>query len=137
MIAALTSAAWTWAMLLMFGFGGLGFAVFSVARRVGRKATAERWKGEPTSPASAARRSLAVAGYQDLRVGDHVAFLDSIGKDECVIDDEGVIEALSGGEALVNWGWGKTWSQRKCLEVTRPEGRRISSRESPPPRESR
>jgi hypothetical protein len=131
------SDASTWAMMMLsFGFGGLGFAVFSVAERVGRRAAAERWKEEPTSPASAAR-SLAVAGYQDLKVGDHVAFLDSIGKDECVIDDEGEIEALSGGEALVNWGWGKTWSQRKCLEVTRPEGRRISSRESPPPRESR
>jgi hypothetical protein len=31
-------------MMLGFGFGGLGFAVFSVAERVGRRAGAEWWK---------------------------------------------------------------------------------------------
>jgi hypothetical protein len=36
MTAALTSDASTWAMLLMFGFGGLGFAAFSVGMKVGQ-----------------------------------------------------------------------------------------------------
>jgi hypothetical protein len=42
---ALTSEASTWAML-MFGFGGLGFAAFSVGMKVGQIAEAAWWKGK-------------------------------------------------------------------------------------------
>jgi hypothetical protein len=37
------SEASTWA-ILMLGFGGLGFAAFSVAERIGQRAAAEWWK---------------------------------------------------------------------------------------------
>jgi hypothetical protein len=37
------SEASTWVML-MLGFGGLGFATFSVAERIGQRAAAEWWK---------------------------------------------------------------------------------------------
>jgi hypothetical protein len=37
------SEASTWAKL-MLGFGGLGFAAFSVAERMGQSAAAEWWK---------------------------------------------------------------------------------------------
>jgi hypothetical protein len=37
------SEASTWVML-MLGFGGLGFATFSVAERIGQRAGAEWWK---------------------------------------------------------------------------------------------
>ena len=43
--AALTSEAWTWAMLLMLGFSGVGYAAFSIAERFGRRGAAEWWKG--------------------------------------------------------------------------------------------
>ena len=42
---ALTSEALTWAML-MLGFGGLGFAAFSVGMKVGQIAEAAWWKGK-------------------------------------------------------------------------------------------
>ena len=42
---ALTSEASTWAML-MLGFGGLGFAAFSVGMKVGQIAEAVWWKGK-------------------------------------------------------------------------------------------
>ena len=42
---ALTSEASTWAML-MLGFGGLGFAAFSVGMKVGQIAEAAWWKGK-------------------------------------------------------------------------------------------
>jgi hypothetical protein len=42
---ALTSEASTWAMLLT-GFGGLGFAAFSVGMKVGQIAEAAWWKGK-------------------------------------------------------------------------------------------
>ena len=44
--AALTSEAWTWAMLLMLGFSGVGYAAFSIAERFGRRTAAEWWKGK-------------------------------------------------------------------------------------------
>jgi hypothetical protein len=45
MIVSLTSDASTWAML-MLGFGGLGFAAFSVGMKVGQIAEAAWWKGK-------------------------------------------------------------------------------------------
>jgi hypothetical protein len=42
---ALTSEASTWAML-MLGFGGFGFAAFSVGMKVGQIAEAAWWKGK-------------------------------------------------------------------------------------------
>ena len=44
--AALTSEASTWAMLLMLGFSGVGYAAFSIAERFGQRAALEWWKGE-------------------------------------------------------------------------------------------
>jgi hypothetical protein len=44
--AALTSEASNWAMLLMLGFSGVGYAAFSIAERFGRRTAAEWWKGK-------------------------------------------------------------------------------------------
>jgi hypothetical protein len=44
--AALTSEASTWAMLLMLGFSGVGYAAFSIAERFGQRAATEWWKGK-------------------------------------------------------------------------------------------
>jgi hypothetical protein len=45
MTAALTSETLTLVML-MLGFGGAGFAAFSVAERLGQRAAGEWWKGK-------------------------------------------------------------------------------------------
>ena len=45
MTAAMTSEALTLVML-MLGFGGAGFAAFSIAERFGQRAASEWWKGK-------------------------------------------------------------------------------------------
>jgi hypothetical protein len=54
---ALTSEASTWAML-MFGFGGLGFAAFSVGMKVGQIAEAAWWKGKLQEALTSTREPL-------------------------------------------------------------------------------
>jgi hypothetical protein len=54
---ALTSEASTWAML-MFGFGGLGFAAFSVGTKVGQIAEAAWWKGKLQEALTSTREPL-------------------------------------------------------------------------------
>ena len=54
---ALTSEASTWAML-MLGFGGLGFATFSVGMKVGQIAEAAWWKGKLQEALTSTRAPL-------------------------------------------------------------------------------
>jgi hypothetical protein len=54
---ALTSEASTWAML-MLGFGGLGFAAFSVGMKVGQIAEAAWWKGKLQEAPTSTREPL-------------------------------------------------------------------------------
>ena len=62
---AFTSEASTWAML-MLGFGGFGFAAFSVGMKVGQIAEAAWWKGKLQEALVRERQEL---GESPLRLG--------------------------------------------------------------------